>query len=271
MRIAVIGAGALGASFGARLARSGHAVTLVDPWPEHVAAISERGLQALGVPDPVEIRLPAVLPELRPAGSGTSAGRGGCQQQAGAAADRCPGLARTGGRADAAERDRQRRDAERRSRATERVVGGTTMCSFRTVGPGEVEQTNVAKTVIGELDRSRAGEGRGARDLLTGAGYPTGISADIKAAIWEKLVVNVDNQPDLRHHRAAHGRDRAAGGDRTLSGPAARRGVGRGVCQGAGPARGRSAGRSRRIAGTSTASPRCSSTWRPAGAPRSRR
>ena len=62
MRIVVIGAGALGASFGARIAAAGHAVALVDHWREHIAAITARGLQAQGVPAPVEIRLPAGEP-----------------------------------------------------------------------------------------------------------------------------------------------------------------------------------------------------------------
>ena len=39
MRIAVVGAGAVGGLAGGHLARAGHDVTLIDGWPEHVAAI----------------------------------------------------------------------------------------------------------------------------------------------------------------------------------------------------------------------------------------
>lgn len=43
-RIAVIGAGANGASIGADLIAAGHDVTLVEQWPAHVEAMRERGL-----------------------------------------------------------------------------------------------------------------------------------------------------------------------------------------------------------------------------------
>jgi 2-dehydropantoate 2-reductase len=43
MKIAIMGAGAVGCYYGAMLARAGHAVTLITR-PQHVAAIRERGL-----------------------------------------------------------------------------------------------------------------------------------------------------------------------------------------------------------------------------------
>jgi len=47
--IAVVGAGAMGGYLGAYLARSGHNVTLIDPWPDHVAAIRRDGLALEGM------------------------------------------------------------------------------------------------------------------------------------------------------------------------------------------------------------------------------
>ncbi len=44
MRICVIGAGAMGSLYGARLADKGHDVTLADRWQEHVDAIARDGL-----------------------------------------------------------------------------------------------------------------------------------------------------------------------------------------------------------------------------------
>jgi len=45
VKIAVMGAGAMGALYGALLAEGGNEVTLVDAWQEHVQAIMEHGLQ----------------------------------------------------------------------------------------------------------------------------------------------------------------------------------------------------------------------------------
>jgi 2-dehydropantoate 2-reductase len=48
-RIAIVGAGALGGYVGGNLARLGHDVTIVDPWPENVETIRSRGLELDGV------------------------------------------------------------------------------------------------------------------------------------------------------------------------------------------------------------------------------
>jgi 2-dehydropantoate 2-reductase len=194
MRIVVIGAGALGASVGARLARAGHQVTLVDAWALHVAAINERGLRALGVPDAVEIRMAASLPSAAPSGQDlalVAVDANGTEAAAGLAAE-CLG---PGGFALTLQNGIGNVETLTAILGRERVVGGSTMCSFRTIGPGEVEQTNLAKTIVGELDGRTGERVLGLRELLRAAGYPTEISADIMAAIWEKLIVNVTINP----------------------------------------------------------------------------
>jgi len=55
-RILFIGAGAIGSYLGAFLARAGHDVTLVDPWPEQVEAIRARGISVTGPHEPFEAR-----------------------------------------------------------------------------------------------------------------------------------------------------------------------------------------------------------------------
>jgi 2-dehydropantoate 2-reductase len=47
-RIGIIGAGAIGGVVGGLLAKAGHDVTLVDPWPEHVEQIKHGGLRLSG-------------------------------------------------------------------------------------------------------------------------------------------------------------------------------------------------------------------------------
>ena len=51
-RMLFIGAGAIGSYIGSFLARAGHAVTLVDPWPEQVEAIRRGGISVTGPHDP---------------------------------------------------------------------------------------------------------------------------------------------------------------------------------------------------------------------------
>src|SRR5262245_1219603 len=59
MRIAVIGAGAMGAMFGARCARAGAEVVLFDKDAQHVAAINAGGLTVEGRDGDIHLRLPA--------------------------------------------------------------------------------------------------------------------------------------------------------------------------------------------------------------------
>ena len=59
----VWGAGAIGGTIGACLARAGHAVTFVDIVEEHVAAIASTGLAIEGPVDTFRITAPAVTPE----------------------------------------------------------------------------------------------------------------------------------------------------------------------------------------------------------------
>lgn len=194
MRIVVIGAGALGASIGARLALAGGAVTLVDAWAAHIEAIRVHGLRALGVPAAVELCLPATLPEEAPGEQDLALVTVDANSTAAAA-----GIAARILRADGAALTLQNGIGNIETLVAAlgpgRVLGGSTMCSFRTVAPGVVEQTNVATTTVGELDGSVGERILALRDLLRGAGYPTEASPEIMAAIWQKLVVNIAINP----------------------------------------------------------------------------
>ena len=62
MKFTIVGAGAVGGSLGAFLARAGHEVTLIDKVEEHVQAINDAGLRIEG-PQSFTVRVPALLPE----------------------------------------------------------------------------------------------------------------------------------------------------------------------------------------------------------------
>ncbi len=71
MRFVIVGAGAIGGTMGAHLARAGHEVLFVDSVPEHVAAMTRDGLVIEGRLE-VRVRVPAVTPN---ALAGALAGR----------------------------------------------------------------------------------------------------------------------------------------------------------------------------------------------------
>src|SRR5262245_66489550 len=51
-KILFVGAGAIGSYIGSFLSRSGHDVTLVDPWAEQVETIRNKGISVTGPHDP---------------------------------------------------------------------------------------------------------------------------------------------------------------------------------------------------------------------------
>ena len=59
-KIVFIGAGAVGGYVGGHLARAGHDVTLIDPWPEHVAQINAHGLHLGGTQGEHIVRVKAL-------------------------------------------------------------------------------------------------------------------------------------------------------------------------------------------------------------------
>ena len=61
MRITVVGAGAMGGSYGGLLALAGHEVSLIDAWQAHVDAINRDGLLVSGVPGNQRVRLAASM------------------------------------------------------------------------------------------------------------------------------------------------------------------------------------------------------------------
>jgi 2-dehydropantoate 2-reductase len=63
MRFLIWGAGAIGGTMGAYLARAGHDVTLVDSVAEHVEMINRRGLEITGPIGQFTQRIPAFTPE----------------------------------------------------------------------------------------------------------------------------------------------------------------------------------------------------------------
>ena len=66
MNFTIIGAGAIGGTVGAHLARAGHQVVLCDADPAHVAAINEHGLQITGPVNEFVVAVPAITPDALP-------------------------------------------------------------------------------------------------------------------------------------------------------------------------------------------------------------
>jgi len=63
MKIAIAGSGAMGSRFGYMLQQSGNDVTLLDLWPEHIAAINNKGLSVEANDTQQFVQIPAAFPK----------------------------------------------------------------------------------------------------------------------------------------------------------------------------------------------------------------
>ena len=194
MRIVVVGAGAMGGSYGGLLALAGEEVNLLDARSEHVEAIRRDGLRVSGVFGEHVVRLPAAeSPEgHEPSGGGradlvivftdTNATR-----EAARAADR---LLAPEGCAITFQNGIGNVETLQEVLGEERVLGGSSMCSARVEAPGHVVMTHRGPTSIGELDGRRTNRLQRVAAALEGAGFEVHVKDDVNAQIWSKFIVN---------------------------------------------------------------------------------
>jgi 2-dehydropantoate 2-reductase len=188
MRITVVGAGAMGGSYGGLLARAGHEVSLIDAWEAHVDAINRAGLRLDGVLGEDQIRVPA--------STGATGERAALAivfvdaNNTAAAATTAAEVLAPDGCAITFQNGIGNVEKLQAALGRERVLGGSSMCSAATRGPGHVALTHLGKTTIGETDGVLRPRTEALAEALNGAGFETEIAPDVMAVIWEKFALN---------------------------------------------------------------------------------
>ena len=187
MNIVVVGPGAIGCLFGARLARSGNKVFMLDHDPARAARIADEGLAIEG-----RDRLAAE------AGAGVSAEDAPESQlvlfcvksydteEAAGAVAKLPGvphvLTLQNGLGNA--------EALAQAVGPERVSVGATSCGVTRLGPGKVRHAGEGLTHLAPWTKGAADGTRLAADALRGAGFDVFVSDDPNVVLWRKLIVN---------------------------------------------------------------------------------
>ncbi len=189
MKIVVIGAGAMGGSYGGLMAKAGHDVRLIDTWHEHVAAIRERGLRVEGAlgghtiavsvaeaPDPGETADAAIV------FTDTNNTR--------AAAETAARLLGSDGFAVTFQNGVGNVETLQEVLGSDRVLGGSSMCSAASIRPGHVCLTHLRGTVIGEIDGVERPRADPLIAAIRDAGFSIDRAPDVMGQIWQKFVVN---------------------------------------------------------------------------------
>jgi 2-dehydropantoate 2-reductase len=192
MKIAIVGAGAMGSLFGALLAEAGAEVWLHDIWREHVEAINQNGLKierdgktrrvsVKAAWDPQQIgRVDLTIIFVK-------------STQTAQAAETASRLIGSEGHVLTLQNGMGNADVIAERVAAKRILAGTTAHGATMLGPGSIRHAGVGATVIGiwaggELGLKRA---RQFADYFTRAGIETDAVEDVRGVIWDKLLVNV--------------------------------------------------------------------------------
>ena len=187
MRVAVLGAGAVGCYFGGMLARAGHAVTLIGR-PVHVEAFRQSGLRFEGLK--FDERIPVA------ASTSVDAVRGAelvlfCVKSTDtdeAATGMAPFLD-----ADALVVNLQNGvdNAERiQARVAQRVIPAVVYVATEMAGPGHLKHHGRGDLVIGSLGEAAPDTLARVKQCFDTAGVPVAISDNVAGELWLKLVAN---------------------------------------------------------------------------------
>ena len=192
MKIAVLGAGAMGSLYGAKLSANGkNDVHLIDVWKDHIDAVNSHGLQMEEGDD--------VLLYENLKGHTSSEETGVCdlvivfvkstvtrtavESNAAVFGPNTVALTLQNGLGN----------IEQISSVigAERVIAGTTAHGATMLSPGKIRHAGKGKTIIGELGGHESDRIRKMAAVLEDAGMETVISGNVLGLVWDKLLVNV--------------------------------------------------------------------------------
>ena len=190
MRIAIIGAGAMGSLFGGKLVSAGHEVWLYDIWQDHVDKINRDGLVIVSSAGETTVRPRATTDS----GEIVSAELVIVFVKATATREAAK-IAATLMGPDSAVLTLQNGygNAEKLAEAVgrERVLAGVTSHGATLLGPGHIKHAGSGETHIGQLNGDISDRTRRIAVLMTDAGIATTVDGDVASLIWGKLLINV--------------------------------------------------------------------------------
>jgi 2-dehydropantoate 2-reductase len=183
LRVAVMGAGAVGCYYGGLLARAGHPVTLIAR-PQHVAAIRQGGLRMETRTFDEQVRLAAVDDPAGAAEADVVLFSVKSTDTEAAGAQLRPHLA-PGALVLCLQNGVDNADRLRAVLPGHAVAAAVVYVGAEMAGPGHLKHHGRGELTIEPSERSEA-----LARALVAAGVPTEISDNVRGALWVKLVLN---------------------------------------------------------------------------------
>jgi 2-dehydropantoate 2-reductase len=190
MKIAVVGAGAMGSLFGALLAEAGNEVWLLDIWAEHIKVIREEGLSLEREGKRRIVKLNAAT-DAEPIGKADLIIIFVKSTQTAPAAATARELVGQEGLVLTLQNGMGNADIIAEAIDPNRVVAGTTSHGATLLGPGSIRHAGVGPTVIGMWVGGDKTPAQCIAGAFADAGIETETVEDVRSVVWDKLLVNV--------------------------------------------------------------------------------
>lgn len=190
MKIAMIGAGAMGSLFGSLLAEAGKTVTLLDIRKDHVDAINAHGLTVEKGGQQKTVRIPATT-DAEKIGPVDLALVFVKSTQTDDAAQTAARLAGSTGLVLTLQNGMGNADILAEALDPGRIIAGTTSHGATFLEPGVIRHAGEGETVIGPWAPSAMDKAKTVADFFTQAGIVTRAITDVHAVLWAKLFINI--------------------------------------------------------------------------------
>jgi 2-dehydropantoate 2-reductase len=193
MRIAVVGAGAMGSIFGARLYQAGHDTVLIDVAQSLVDTIKANGVTLVRSDDKTVTRVPATTDPRSVGPVDVVVFFVKCYHTASAVEAARP-LIGPETIVASLQNGWGNGDVLAAAYPPDQVVIGVTYNSGRLDAPGQVMHPADQPTIVGQFADDGAGADRVA-EALESAGLPTTVASPVRPEIWKKLILNASALP----------------------------------------------------------------------------
>ena len=191
MRIAVLGAGAMGSVVGGHLAAAGNDVVLIDIDEDYVAAVNADGLvlENDGIERVVSVRAEISSTNLQPVDLVVVLVKSFHTEEAMRASKN---LLRTGTMIMSLQNGLGQEEILAEIVGIENVIAGKTYIGGMVAAPGHVVAGVAGKeTIIGELDGQMTPRVRNVAETFNAANLTTAVTDNILGVMWDKLLINV--------------------------------------------------------------------------------
>ena len=192
MKIAVVGAGAMGSLFGALLAEAGNEVYLYDVWVEHVQAVNRKGVSVEREASTRQVKLAATT-DPKQIGQAELVIVFVKSTRTRQAAETAQQIAGADGTVLTLQNGMGNADVIAEFIAPERILAGTTSHGATMLGPGRIRHAGIGPTTIGTWADSPQGLQRAKKfaDFFNQAGIETRATEDVRSVVWNKLLINI--------------------------------------------------------------------------------